>query len=182
MRDIIDDITLYNMKVFRSVVLFVGGNDSSSRMDMKLFEDKYDELVSLVKTSNPNCPLYICSIAPRADTNVKPYNACIRRVADHWVNHRVTLINESAKFFFGRDGTPLTRYYGPDEIHLSNSGIKRLLHAMNSHIHVIDDFDQCVFKPRRTRNVDGSIPGKFQRLSGHFQDGRGLSGGMRYGN
>ena len=182
MRDIIDDMTLHNMKAFRSVVLFVGGNDSSNGTDMKLFEDKYDELVSLVKTSNPDCHLYICSIALRADTNVTPYNACIRRVADHWANHRVTLINESAKFFFGRDGTPLTRYYGPDEIHLSNSGIKRLLHAMNSHIHVIDDLDQCVFKPRRTRNVDGSIPGKFQRPSGHFQDGRGLSGEMRYGN
>ena len=42
-QDIIDDITLYNMKSFRSVVLFVGGNDSSSGADTKLFEDNYDE-------------------------------------------------------------------------------------------------------------------------------------------
>ena len=45
-KDTIDDITLYNMKSFRSVVLYVGGNDSSSGIDIKLFEEKYDELVS----------------------------------------------------------------------------------------------------------------------------------------
>ena len=181
-QDIIDDITLYNMKSFRSVVLFVGGNDSSSGADTKLFEDNYDELVSLIKTSNPDCRLYICCISPRRDTNVKMYNACIRRIADHWANHGVTLINESKSFFCGKDGVPTARYYAHDGIHHSNSGTKHLLHTIDSHIHLIDDFDQCVYKPRRTSNGTGSAPGRFQRPSRQFQAGRGIPVGMNRGN
>ena len=61
-RDIIEDITLYNIKSFSSVVLFIGGNDSSSGTDIELFEEKYVQLVSLIKTSNPDCHLYLCFI------------------------------------------------------------------------------------------------------------------------
>ena len=53
-RDIIEDTTLYNIKSFSSVVLLIGGNDSSSGTDIKLFKEKYDQLVSLIKTSNPD--------------------------------------------------------------------------------------------------------------------------------
>ena len=183
-QDIIDDITLYNMKNFQSVVVFIGGNDSSSGTDIKLFEEKYDELVSLIQTSNPNCHLYICSISPRGDTNVKMYNDCISRVASHWGKHKVTLINESSNFFIGKDGMPTDRYYGNDGIHLSNSGIKRLLHAIESHIHLIDDFDKCIFSPRRTRNAMGSAPERYQHPSGHTgtQAGRWFPAGMQQGH
>ena len=183
-QDIIDDITLYNMKNFQSVVVFIGGNDSSSGTDIKVFEEKYDELVSLIQTSNPNCHLYICSISPRGDTNVKMYNDCISRVASHWAKHKVTLINESSNFFIGKDGMPTARYYGNDGIHLSNSGIKRLLHAIESHIHLIDDFDKCIFPPRRTRNAMGSAPERYQHPSEHTgtQAGRWFPAGMQQGH
>ena len=181
-RDIIDDITLYNLKSFRSVILYIGGNDSSSGTDVDFFQESYDELVSLVKTSNPDCHLYVCCIAPRADTDVSLYNACIRRVADHWANNNVSLIDESTKFFTGRDGVPPTRYYAHDGIHLSNSGIKRLLHAMDSHSHLVEDFDKCVFTPHRRNNAGNSMPGRFQRSSGHSQAGNRQYAGMRHRN
>ena len=181
-RDIIEDITLYNIKSFSSVVLFIGGNDSSSGTDMELFEEKYDQLVSLTKTSNPDCHLYLCFISPSGDTNVKMYNACIGRLANHWVKHGVVLIKESANFFYGKDGIPTPRYFAPDGIHLSNSGIKRLLHAIDSRIPLSDDFDQCIYKPRRIRKPVGSAPGRFQRPSGPATAGRGLLSGGYNGN
>ena len=112
---------------------------------------------------------------------MKMYNACIRRIADHWANHGVTLINESSSFICGKDRVPTARYYAHDGIHHSNSGTKRLLHAIDSHIHLIDDFDQCVYKPCRTSNGTGSAPGRFQRPLGQFQAGRGLPVGMNRG-
>ena len=181
-RDIIDDITLYNLMSFRSVVLYIGGNDSSSGTDIESFQDSYDELVSLVKASNPDCHLFVCCISPRGDTDVKPYNTCIRRVADHWANNNVTLIDETTKFFSSRDGVLTTRYYAQDGIHLSNSGIKRLLHAMNSRAHLVEDFDLCVFTPHRRNNAGSSVPGRFQRPSGHFQPGDRHSDGIRHMN
>ena len=104
---------------------------------------------------------------------------CIKRVADHWANHGVTLISESVNYFYGRDGELTARYYGNDGIHLSNSGIKRLLHAINVHIQLVDDFDQCVYKPRGKRNAVDSAPGRFQRTSGYVQGGRRSSVGDR---
>ena len=177
-RDIIEDITLYNIKSFSSVVLFVGGNSSSSGTDIELFEEKYDQLVSLIKTSNPDCRLYVCFISPRRDANVKMYNACTGRLADHWEKPGVVLIKESANFFYGKYGIPTACYFAPDGIHLSNSNIKRLLHAIDSLIPLIDDFDQLIYKPRRIRKPVGSAPGRFQRPSGPTTAGRGfLSGG-----
>ena len=108
---------------------------------------------------------------------MKMYNACIGRLADHWENHDVVLIKESANFFCGKDGMPTARYFAPGGIHLSNSGIKRLLQAIDSRI-LIDDFDQCIYKSNRIRKPVSSAPGRFQRPSGATTVGRGfLSGG-----
>ena len=41
--DIVEDITSYNIKSFRAVMLTVGGNDASSNTDIELFEEKYDQ-------------------------------------------------------------------------------------------------------------------------------------------
>ena len=100
------------------------------------------KLVSLIKMSNPDSHLYFYFISPCGDTNVKMYNACIGRFADHWVKHGVVFIKESANFFYGKDGIPTARYFAPDGIHFSNSGIKRLWHVIVSRIPLIDDFDQ----------------------------------------
>ena len=92
--DIVDDITSYNMNSFRAVVVSVGGNDASSKTDIELFEEKYDQLISLVKTGNPDCELYMCNISPRGDADVRNYNACISQLASYWEKHKVTLIKE----------------------------------------------------------------------------------------
>ena len=42
--DIVEDITSYNIKSFRAVVLSVGGNGASNNTDIELFEEKYDQL------------------------------------------------------------------------------------------------------------------------------------------
>ena len=106
-RDIVEDITSYNIKSFRAVVLCVGGNDASSNTDIELFEEKYHQIISLVKTGNRDCKLYLCCISPRGDADVRNYNVCIGRLATYWEKHNVTLIEESESFFYGKDGLPL---------------------------------------------------------------------------
>ena len=91
------------MKSFQAIVVSVGGNDASSKTDIELFEEKYDEVISLVKTGNPNCELYMCNISPPGDADVRHYNACIAQLA--------TLIKESESFFYGRDGLPTSLRY-----------------------------------------------------------------------
>ena len=109
---------------------------------------KYDQLISLVKTGNPDCELYMCNISPRGDADVRNYNACIAQLATYLEKHKVTLIKETESFFYGKDGLPTSRYFGDDGIHLSNTGIKRLLHAIESRVHITADFDLCTYKTR----------------------------------
>ena len=123
--DIVEDVTSYDMKSFQALVVSVGGNDASTKTDIELFEEKYDQLISLVKTGNPDCELYMCNIPTSGNADVRHYNACIALLATYWEKHKVTLIKESESFFYDRDGLPTSRYFGDDGIHLSNSDIKR---------------------------------------------------------
>ena len=52
-KNILQEISMYDLKSSKSVVVFVGGNDASSSTDIKLFEEYYDQLISLIKTGNP---------------------------------------------------------------------------------------------------------------------------------
>ncbi|MCG8047727.1 MAG: SGNH/GDSL hydrolase family protein, partial [Candidatus Thiodiazotropha endolucinida] len=90
--NIIEDISMYDMKSFSSVVVMVGGNDTSNRTDTELFEEKYDQLISLIKMGNQDCDLYISKIVPRGDTDIQEYNSIISRLATYWENHGVYLI------------------------------------------------------------------------------------------
>ena len=80
--DIVDDITSYKMKSFQTLIVSVEGNDASSKTDIELFEENYDHLISLVKTENPDCALYICNISPRSDADVRSYIARILQLAN----------------------------------------------------------------------------------------------------
>ena len=72
--DIIHDIALYAQ--FQTIIISIGGNDSANGIDEELFEEKYDQLISIVKTGNAQCSLYICKIAN--------LNSCIERLSVFW--------------------------------------------------------------------------------------------------
>ena len=74
------------------------------------------------------------------------YNNAIQRLSDHWKIHHVKYIEDTSNLFFGQNGMPSARYYSNDDIHLSRSGIKRLVDALNRHIEIVTDFNFCVFK------------------------------------
>ena len=150
--NVVDDIGTYNLKSFDAVVVSVGGNDASSKTDIELFEEKYDQFISIVKAENPDCELYLCYISPRGDTDVRNYNECISQLGKYWEKHKVTLITETETFFYGKDELPTSRYFGNDGIHLSGSGVKRLLHAIDCKIHIVADFDLCTFKSSGSGN------------------------------
>ena len=40
--DIINDIALYDLSQFQTIIISVGGNDSANGIDEELFEEKYD--------------------------------------------------------------------------------------------------------------------------------------------
>ena len=50
------------------------GKDCANRTDVKTFVGAYDQLINLIKTTNPACKVYLCEIAPRGDVDVTGFN------------------------------------------------------------------------------------------------------------
>ncbi|MCU7800227.1 MAG: SGNH/GDSL hydrolase family protein [gamma proteobacterium symbiont of Lucinoma myriamae] len=167
--DIISEISMYDLKSFDKYIVYVGGNDCSKHTDEELYEEKYDQLISLIKTANPNGEVYICKIAPRGDTDVSSFNNCIDRLANHWRKHNVKCVQNTCDYFYGQNKMPTGRYYASDGIHLSHCGVKRLLDAINSSVKLIVEFNACVFGTANIRETKYASNGRRGNLSYHSQ-------------
>ena len=165
--DLWEEISVYDMKSFARIIICIGGNDCSRKRNTSDFEDKYDQLIGIIKSVNQGCNVYLSKIVPRGDVDVSAFNTSIWRVSDHWKMHNVYCIDESYKMFFGRNRVPMGRYYSEDGIHLSHSGTKRLLDAWNKHVTIVKDYDQCVYQasrfPRRTYRPGTNIINSYKR-------------------
>ena len=117
--DITNDISFYDVKAFSNIIISVGGNDASQKTEEELFEEKYDQLISLIKTSSPKTTVYICKIVPRGDVDVSSLNTCIERLGLHWRKHDVICISKTSDYFCGKNRVLTERYYPTDGIHLS---------------------------------------------------------------
>ena len=91
-RGILNEISMYDMRAFSEVIIYVGGNDVASQVDERL---KDDELTGKIKQANKNCKSYLCKMAPLGDTDVANINKSIDRLAEQWRNQEVPVIQKS---------------------------------------------------------------------------------------
>lgn len=141
---IMTKITMYNLRQFGSVVIYVGGNDAarSRDPDMEYFEKKYDQLINYIKQQNPICEIYLCNMCPRGDVNINSTNNVIKRLSTVYG----AVYIDTSNGFYDKQNELRTYFYGErDAIHLSNSGIKRLLGIIDSHVYVVDNYKTCAF-------------------------------------
>ena len=176
---LIDEINLYDLKVFSTIIVYIGGNNVASGDNSSFIEEKYDELISLIKCSNNTCKIILCSVAPRLDADISHLNQIVGKLAKHWSCQNVEHVPNTHDMFL-KDGGPSTRYFLQDGIHLTASGTKRLLDALNRVFPFVADFDNCVFNGKRP-TVKASGGSGFQvkprRNQGQFRAGiRATSG------
>ena len=152
-REVFNQIKVFDLKKFSHVVIYIGGNDASSGSDPELFEEIYDQVVQHIMLVNSECKIILCNVIPRGDTSAADMNEIIKQLSEQ---HGTTLIDLD-RAFHDSHGKVIERYFVVDCIHLSSSGIKRLLGAINKEIKVVKDFDQCVFPNRHQRKTRASI-------------------------
>ena len=80
--DLWDELSVYDMKSFAQIICN-GGDDCSSRLNIKTFQEKYDQHISFIKSANGDCVIYLGKVLPRGDINVGDFSRSIQRVADH---------------------------------------------------------------------------------------------------
>ena len=144
-------IKVYDITKFSHVILYVGGNDASNGTDVEYFEEKYDQVIQHIKESNKNCKIILCLSCPRGDTCTSEVNNIIQSLAQH---HGIGLIDQD-KAFHNKHGNIIAGYFHTDSIHLSASGVKRLLGTINQEVTIVNDFEKCAYgrpsgnKPQR---------------------------------
>lgn len=167
---VLDQLSLFDLKNFTSVVISVGGNDLSNGSNVEYIEEKFDQLLLYIKKINPDCNVVICTACPRQDCVVTELNSILRSLSEEYCLQLVDM----EKHFCDTDGIPVLRYYSKDKIHLSKSGIRRLLDAMEKScdsLVLVDNFEQCVFGSRH--NVKHTVHNNYRKQSVQNHQRRG---------
>ena len=77
-----EEISGYDLTSIANVILCVGENDCSSRLNVKTYEELNDQLICLIKSANKNCTIYLSKITPQGDTDVTEFNNAIHCLSD----------------------------------------------------------------------------------------------------
>ena len=109
LQHMIDEVSVYDMKVFSIVILYISGNDAANGKSPEWIEEKFDELINLIKSSNNDCRVILCLLAPREDVDVTRVNQSIAKLANEWNNRSVEVSSECYDVFF--KGGQLTDIY-----------------------------------------------------------------------
>ena len=146
---VLNHMKVFDLNQFSTVIIYVGGNDAANGSDPELFEEKYDQLIRHIKGVNSQCQIVLCNMCPRGDTSTSEVNELIKSLSEE---HQIVMIDVDKTFHDSRNNV-IRRYYDSDSIHLSPSGVKRLLNAINNKITIVQDYDLCAFNRRQQRNT-----------------------------
>ena len=146
--EIYDEIQYFDLNQFNTIVLYVGGNDCSKGVSEESFALKYSKIVDDIKSKAPSSELLLCELALRSDVDVREFNLVINEIASTYGLRCIELFRD-----FLLRGYTMKRYYSNDAIHLSFSGIKRLLGQINKETNIVADFNTCTF-------YRGSLPNR----------------------
>lgn len=139
---LLEKILIYDLKSFQDIIIYVSGNDASQNTEIEYAEEKYEQLICLIKKKNPEIKIYLCSVCPRGDTCVDEVNDMIKRQSEE---HGGIFIDVHKTFYNKQNHLKSHFYQLRDNIHLSASGTRGLLGCINQHIDIVGNFQQCAY-------------------------------------
>lgn len=149
--DVIDRLQDLDLTLYHNAIIYVGGNDASSRQS---HDTTCADLKRLVQTlQDHRSRVYICTVCPRRDVNVQAFNTDVQRVSEETGASVIDCYNP---FVYG-DGNQIGHYYMRDGIHLSVQGSKTLVFTINKAVKIIKPK-----QPRMTR-YNPSPPSQYAR-------------------
>ena len=144
---LLTEMEVYDLQQFSHAVIYVGGNNSLAKTSIKQFEDLYGQLLTHIKRKS-DCKIILITCCPRADADINAVNDVICRLSEL---HGTELV-DACKAFYDKKGYLISKYFSSDSIHLSDSGIRRLMGSINGKLEIIQNFTYCAFdKPASRR-------------------------------
>ena len=59
---LMNEISFYDINAFSTVILYVDGNDAARGKDQQFMEEKYQQLIGLIKSKNSACLIILCTV------------------------------------------------------------------------------------------------------------------------
>ena len=109
-----------------NVIFYMGGNDVATGNALTSIENEIRRTIEYL--NNGKRRVFLCTICPRKDIDVKQINDVIRNVCN---NTFAELIDVNSTFVFG-NGAAVDRYFVRDGIHLNLRGSSFLVNAINA--------------------------------------------------
>lgn len=129
--DIGQELSRIDMRTYSNVIIYVGGNDVSRGLHIGASRTELLRLTHYVQRLQ--CNLYICTVAPRRDADVRQYNTMVREVCRET---GATLIDTYSSYVYG-DGNVVRHYFTRDGIHHSGLGSRTLVTVINQHLQIV---------------------------------------------
>ena len=144
---LLEEIEVYDLQNFSHIILYIGGNNASNGTESEYFEEKYDQLICYIKERNEDCKILSVNSCPRGDTDVSPINDIISELAEQ---HELVLV-DAYKAFYNKKRQLAQNYYSSDNIHLSDSGVKRLVGTISNQLDIVDNYSNLVFSGKKQK-------------------------------
>ena len=159
-----EKISMYDLNLFKNIIIYCGGNDAVKSDSPSSFRKDYETLIEYIQSKNPDCEMFLCGSSPRGDVDVTGFNTVIKTIAESQSYKFVNLYDA----FYDSNEQLRTKFYGlRDWIHLSTSGIRRLLGTIHQLIPIVEDFRYCAY-PQDQGNPSKHHAGRNQgRQRGH---------------
>ena len=96
---LLDKILIFDLRCFENIVIYVAGNDApniKTAHDLEIAEEKYEQLIILIREKSAESNIYLCSVCPRGDTSVSDINDMIERQCQY---HQGTFIDVNKTFY-----------------------------------------------------------------------------------
>lgn len=152
--DVCTRLKYLDLSTCDKIVIHIGGNDIASGLSVSSMEKQLREMLEQI--DNGTRKVYLCSICPRTDVDVRPVNSMLKALCN---TSYAKLLEVNRQFVYEDGKTKSFLYYG-DGIHLNARGSSTLVRAINSVVHI-------------TRNLTQSYRyGDKQQYSGHRMESR----------
>ncbi|CAG2192297.1 IPO4 [Mytilus edulis] len=128
--DLYEDIRNMDLSSYNTIIIHVGGNDASSKMNVQQFVDIFQEIINFVRCQN--CRAIVSGILPRIQCDVTEYNTILKQMCHY---NDVKFISNYESFVY-KDDHIAKSFYTTDGIHLNRYGTIKLLANVNKVIKV----------------------------------------------
>ncbi|CAG2208341.1 unnamed protein product [Mytilus edulis] len=128
--DLYEDIRNMDLSTYNTIIIHVGGNDASSKMNVQQFVDIFQEIINFVRCQN--CRAIVSGILPRIQCDVTEYNTILKQMCHY---NDVKFISNYESFVY-KDDHIAKSFYTTDGIHLNRYGTIKLLANVNKVIKV----------------------------------------------